>query len=192
MQAARPGGVQRPGICKQVRQQSTRAWYAEATMYVRHGSPLVVLGAVLAIGLGTGAYIMTQSLEITLGVAAGILAAFAFSFNRTPPSAISEGGLLSRPSALARSALFYVTFGLLTDVWCGVWYVYLYNHPPARDVLWYACYGFLLMGLAFFIIGLTLGHIARSARIAELPPAEVTPEVTQAAQQAAARGVSPA
>jgi hypothetical protein len=55
----------------------------------------------------------------------------------------------------------------LTEVWSGVWYLYLGNHPPARGILWYYCYGLLLTGLVLLVIGLAAGRIARSPRRAE-------------------------
>jgi hypothetical protein len=82
--------------------------------------------------------------------------------------------LLSKPSTAAKTALLYITIGLLVDIWCGIWYWYLRDHPPADEAVWYVCYGFLLTGLALLVIGLAIGPIGRAARHAELPPEEVT------------------
>jgi hypothetical protein len=93
--------------------------------------------------------------------------------------------ILSKPSSAARTSLIYITVGALTIVWSGIWYAYLSHTPPANDLTWYWCYGFLLTGLTLLIIGLAIGRIGRSARHAELPPEEVTPEVTKVEQTAA-------
>ena len=37
------------------------------------------------------------------------------------------------PFGLGRFALWYVTFGGLGLIWCGIWYWYLSNHPPEGD-----------------------------------------------------------
>jgi hypothetical protein len=95
--------------------------------------------------------------------------------------------LLSRPSFSAYAALMYITVGLLTDVWSGIWYWYLRNYEPADSTTWYWCYGFLLTGLALLVIGLLIGPIGRAARHAELPPHEVTPAEARTQQEAAAR-----
>jgi len=93
--------------------------------------------------------------------------------------------ILSNPSAVVRSALIYVTAGTLTVIWSAIWFFYLRNNPPAESATFYWCYGFLLTGSALLIIGLTIGRIGRSARHAELPPQEVTPQVARAEQAAA-------
>ena len=95
--------------------------------------------------------------------------------------------ILSKSSFAAQTALVYVTLGTLTGVWSGLWYWYLGNHPPLNDSTWYWCYGFILTGLALFVIGLLLGQIGRSARHAELPPPEVTGAAVRAEENAAAR-----
>jgi hypothetical protein len=71
-----------------------------------------------------------------------------------------------------RAALTYITVGVLTVIWAGVWYVYLFNNPSAQSAS-YWCTGFLVTGLAMVVIGLVLGMISRSARHADLPPAGV-------------------
>jgi hypothetical protein len=95
--------------------------------------------------------------------------------------------ILSQPSPAARTSLIYITIGALTDIWSGIWYVYLRQNPPEHNSLWYFCYGFLLTGLTLVIIGLGIGRIGRSARHAELPPEEVTGAVAEVDQTAAAR-----
>ena len=83
--------------------------------------------------------------------------------------------------------MIYITLGVLTDVWSGIWYFFMRSHPPAADSTWYWCYGFLLTGVALVVIGLAIGRIGRSARHAELPPDEVTPAVANTEQSAAER-----
>jgi hypothetical protein len=95
--------------------------------------------------------------------------------------------ILSQPSSAARTSLLYITVGALTDIWTGIWYLYLRQYPPENVGLWYFCYGFLLTGLTLVIIGLGIGRIGRSARHAELPPEEVTSAVARVDQNAAAR-----
>jgi hypothetical protein len=95
--------------------------------------------------------------------------------------------ILSQPSPAARTSLMYITIGALTDVWSGIWFVYLRQNSPENHYVWYFCYGFLLTGLTLVVIGLAIGRIGRSARHAELPPEEVTAAVAQVDQNAAAR-----
>jgi len=95
--------------------------------------------------------------------------------------------ILSYPSPAARTAVIYITLGVLTGVWSGIWYFFMRSHPPDADSTWYWCYGFLLTGLALVVIGLAIGRIGRSARHAELPPDEVTTTVANTEQTAAAR-----
>lgn len=87
--------------------------------------------------------------------------------------------LISKPSPVTRTAVVYVTVGALTDVWSGIWYLYLRDkHPTSEDAI-YWCYGFLLTGLTLVLIGLALGWIARIGRIdrparyVEMPGEEV-------------------
>ena len=97
--------------------------------------------------------------------------------------------LLSKPASSAYASLLYITLGALTNVWSGIWYWYMSNYPPANPATWYWCYGFLLTGLALFIIGLAIGPIGRAARRAELPPPEAT--LTEAKIQQTAASHAP-
>lgn len=78
----------------------------------------------------------------------------------------------SQWTTAGHAALTYITIGALTVIWAGIWYVYLFNNPPAQSA-YYWCTGFLVTGLIMVLIGLVLGMISRSARHADLPPAEV-------------------
>lgn len=67
----------------------------------------------------------------------------------------------------ARLAVYYITVGALMIVWTGVWSLYLKTHGPVKDSTWMWCLGFFLTGVALLAIGLTVGHIGRSARQAD-------------------------
>lgn len=95
--------------------------------------------------------------------------------------------ILSKPSSSARTAVIYITGGVLMTVWSCIWYAYLNRNPPSNEAIWYLCNGFILTGIALFVIGLAIGRIGRSARHAELPPEEVTAEVVMTDQEAASR-----
>ena len=90
--------------------------------------------------------------------------------------------ILSNPSMAFPTALVYVTLGILMDIWTIVTMVFF---PPESTwgKFWLA--GFLVTGFALLAIGLFIGQLGRSARNAELPPTEVTPQVTNAEQAAA-------
>jgi hypothetical protein len=97
---------------------------------------------------------------------------------------------MSQPSSAAKTSLAYITLGALLLVWTGVWYWYLRMNP--EDVLprtWYICYGLIATGAVLLVIGLAVGEIGRSARHAELPPREATPQEKAIDQTAAARPV---
>jgi len=75
--------------------------------------------------------------------------------------------LFKQASTPARTVLLYITIGALIVIWTGVWYVYLLNNP-AEATVYYWCAGFLVTGLTMVVIGLVLGYLGRSARVAEL------------------------
>ncbi|MBA4188087.1 MAG: hypothetical protein C0467_08710 [Planctomycetaceae bacterium] len=78
--------------------------------------------------------------------------------------------ILSEPSFGPRTALAYVTGGALIDVWTLVWY--FTREAPLSPTGQFWVIGLVLTGLTFVILGLFLGPLGRSARQAELPPAE--------------------
>jgi hypothetical protein len=94
--------------------------------------------------------------------------------------------ILSKPSKAASTSIYYITIGALLTVWSVIWYTYLRNNPPAQQFLLYLCYGFLGTGLVLLAIGFALGPLARHARNAELPPAQVTPEAPKIPQNTTA------
>jgi len=78
--------------------------------------------------------------------------------------------ILSEPSFGPRTALAYVTGGALIDVWTLVWYFTREGELTPTGQFWVV--GLALTGLTFVTLGLLLGPLGRSARQAELPPAE--------------------
>jgi hypothetical protein len=80
--------------------------------------------------------------------------------------------LLTVPSFGPRTAITYVTIGLLMDVWTGVWY-FAFGRPAGESLSNTTCFwlaGFFLTGLSLIGIGIFLGPLGRAARRAELPP----------------------
>ena len=78
----------------------------------------------------------------------------------------------SQWTTAGRAALIYITVGISTVVWTGVWYCYLFNNPPTGSA-YYWCTGFLVTGLTTILIGAVLGKISCSARHVDLPAAGV-------------------
>ena len=70
----------------------------------------------------------------------------------------------SRHSRGARAAVIYITVGALIVVWSGIWCVNLLNDPTRGDNALSWCYGLLLTGATFVLIGLGIGWIGRSER----------------------------
>ncbi|MBL8796133.1 MAG: hypothetical protein JNM56_19685 [Planctomycetia bacterium] len=97
--------------------------------------------------------------------------------------------ILSNPAWSSRLAVGYITGGTLIDVWCLIWYTWLKAHPPESDASYFWCAGLALTGLTLVIIGLALGRIGRSAREAELPPPEATPQAVVADTPVDAQGL---
>src|SRR5262245_34337752 len=85
--------------------------------------------------------------------------------------------VFNQASPAARAALIYITIGSLTVIWTCVWFVYLRNHPPDGNLVYYWCTGLLITGLTLIVIGLGLGRIGRAARHADLPAATVVPSL---------------
>jgi len=90
-----------------------------------------------------------------------------------------------RPASTpAQLSLMYITVGCLTLVWTCVWYFYLVNHPPESPGVYYWVVGLALSAVTLVVIGLTVGHIGRSARTAESPNDLVTAPSTSTEQVA--------
>jgi hypothetical protein len=96
--------------------------------------------------------------------------------------------LMSKPSEEAKIAILFVTAGALTLVWSCVWMLFQHDHAP-ETLPWqqYVSYGCLGSGVVLLVIGLALGRIARAARLAEMPPEEITGAENQISQEAASR-----
>lgn len=156
-------------------------------MVIKHGSPLIILGAFLAIAIGSLAYLFGESLLAALGAAVIVLMIFAYLCNRATLGIARYDETPIRFSGFVHSALFYITVGALTEVWSGIWYWYLSNHPPEHAGVWYTCTGLLLTGLVLVVLGVFIGPIGRAARETELPPEEVTAEVIADEQRMSAR-----
>ena len=94
--------------------------------------------------------------------------------------------MLSQPAFGPRTALAYITGGLMLDVWTAVYY-FAYVRPagPPTNSTWFWVIGLFLTGLVFIGLGAFLGPIGRAARQAELPPAEAI-QAEAAIQQTAA------
>lgn len=96
--------------------------------------------------------------------------------------------LLSQPAFGPRTAIIYITVGALLDVWTAVWYFAFARDQQgqiSRDT-WFWLAGLFLSGMTLIVIGLLLGTIGRSARKAELPPAEAEGQEAAIQQTAAA------
>ena len=91
----------------------------------------------------------------------------------------------------ARTALTYITLGVLTVIWTGVWYVYMYNNPPEAHAAYYWCIGFLVTGLALVGIGTVLSFMHRAVQPVELPAAVVPMAVVSPAPLIAPELISP-
>jgi hypothetical protein len=78
-------------------------------------------------------------------------------------------------------------------VWSTVTYFYLNRHD-SRDFAYLWCYGFFFSGLALIGIGITLGHIGRAVRDAEISSTPGTPPVagTTAAPPPTPAAIQPA
>ncbi len=81
-----------------------------------------------------------------------------------------------KQASSATTAVFYITAGSLMAVWSTVTYFYLIRHE-ARDFAYLWCYGFFFSGLVLIGIGITLGHIGRAVRDADVSSTPGTPPV---------------
>lgn len=93
--------------------------------------------------------------------------------------------LLSKPAFGPRTAIIYITVGSLIDVWTVVYYFSFARDEISRTT-WFWLIGLFLTGLTLIVIGVMLGEIGRSARKAELPPAEAENQEASIQQTAAA------
>jgi hypothetical protein len=82
-----------------------------------------------------------------------------------------------RQASSATTAVLYITAGSLMAIWSAVTYFYLIRHE-ARDFAYLWCYGFFFSGIVLIGIGITLGHIGRAVRDAEVGSTPGTTPVT--------------
>ena len=97
--------------------------------------------------------------------------------------------IMSKPSSAPRTALTFITIGTLLTIWSGVWYSRSANATDTAKII---LTGLFLTGVAFLIIGFSVGYISRQARHAELPPSEVTGAVARQDLGQAAPPAAPA
>lgn len=84
--------------------------------------------------------------------------------------------IMSKPSSAPRTALTFITIGSLLTIWSTVWY---FNSAERSRTVSIIIMGLFWTGVAFLVIGFSVGYISRSARHAELPPSEVTGAVAR-------------
>jgi len=96
--------------------------------------------------------------------------------------------IMSKPSAAPHISLTFITIGVVMAIPSAVWYSMFNPQNFAR----FSCMSLFFLGLAFLVIGFSVGYIGRAARQAELPPAEVMGAVARQDQAIANRGVAPA
>jgi hypothetical protein len=89
--------------------------------------------------------------------------------------------LQPKQASSAFMAVVYITAGSLITVWTVIYYIYLNRHGVESDTPYLTCAGFFFSGLVLIVIGLTLGHIGRAARQAEVTPQAIVPPVATAA-----------
>jgi len=77
----------------------------------------------------------------------------------------------------ARLSLAYITIGALLVVWSGVWFAFVWNHPPQTNNTYYWVIGSLISGFTLLIIGFSLGRIGQASRSAEAPSGPPVPLV---------------
>lgn len=95
--------------------------------------------------------------------------------------------IMSKPSAAPHTSLTFITFGVVMAIPSAAWYSMFNPHDLAR----FFCVSLFFLGLAFLVIGFSVGYIGRSARQAELPPSEVMGAVARQDQAIANRGMAP-
>ena len=96
--------------------------------------------------------------------------------------------IMSKPSAASSTSVSFITIGVIMAIPSAAWYL-MFN---PRNVGGFFCVSLFFLGLAFLVIGFSVGYIGRSARQAELPPSEVMGAVARQDQTVANRGGSPA
>ena len=96
--------------------------------------------------------------------------------------------IMSKPSSGPRTALTFITIGALLTIWSGVWFSRHSDNETIKTVI----LGLFFTGIAFLVIGFSVGYIGRAARHSELPPAEAIDAVARADRANMARQQAPA
>jgi hypothetical protein len=76
-----------------------------------------------------------------------------------------------KASGSTRMSVYYLTAGTMLLIWPAVWLLYMTRHTPSNDGVYYLAWGLLFTGAVLSVIGLTIGHIGRVARNADVAPA---------------------
>ena len=95
--------------------------------------------------------------------------------------------IMSKPSAAPHISLTFIMLGVIMAIPSAVWYSMFNPHDGWRCF----CVSLFFLGVAFMIIGFSVGSIGRTARQAELPPAEVTGTVVRQDQAMVNQGKVP-
>jgi len=96
--------------------------------------------------------------------------------------------ITTKHSAAQSASITYITIGVLMAIPSGVWYL-MFNPEGVGK---FFCATFFLLGIAFLIMGLSVGYIGRAARQAELPPPGATGTVVHQEPATANRVANPA
>jgi len=72
-------------------------------------------------------------------------------------------------------------------IWTIVWWSYMYVHDTGSAIHYYICGGLIFSGIAFVLIGGSMGQIGRQAKGADA----VTPTATTGEEAAATPTVNP-
>ena len=81
--------------------------------------------------------------------------------------------ILSNPAFGPRTALMYITGGLLLDVWTLAYYfAFVRPEGATSNTAWFWLLGLGVSGLVLILVGVFLGPIGQMARRMELPPAD--------------------
>jgi len=71
------------------------------------------------------------------------------------------------PSGSASMSIGYITCGVLTIIWAGVWLTWISTHGYEASWPYYVCTGLLFSGAALVVIGMLMGKIGHQAKGAD-------------------------
>jgi len=95
--------------------------------------------------------------------------------------------ITTKHSAAQSASITYITIGVLMAIPAGVWYS-MFNPEGVGK---FFCATFFLLGIAFLIMGLSVGYICRATQQAELPPPGATGTVVHQEPATANRVANP-